>query len=64
MSVHSPNPDPCLTRVTWFNEYGWADRWQGSLFLDCLQVNTYLPGTYTTREEIEENRARRLNTTG
>jgi 5-methylcytosine-specific restriction endonuclease McrA len=64
MSVHSPSPDSRLTRVTWFNEYAWADRWQGTVLLDCLQVNTHLPGTYTTREEIEENRARRLSTTG
>ncbi len=60
MTVGSPSPDRRLTCVTWFNQYSWTDQRQGMLMLDCLQVNTHLPGTYATREEIEENRARRL----
>lgn len=60
MTVNSPSPDPRLMRVTWFNQFGWRDRWQQMLILDCLQVNSPYPASYATREEIERNRPRRL----
>ncbi|MFI5029972.1 MAG: hypothetical protein ACHQPH_04635 [Reyranellales bacterium] len=60
LAVNSPSSDPRLMRVTWFNQFGFHDRWHGTLPLDCLQVNTAIPGTYSTREQIEQARAERL----
>jgi hypothetical protein len=60
LTVNSPSPDPRLMRITWFNQYSWRERWRGSLPLDCLQVNTPIPGTYATQEQIEKARNERL----
>ncbi len=61
MAVESPNPDPKLMKINWFNEYGWRERWQGMLPLDCLEVNSPYPGNFATAQDIQANRAHRLS---
>jgi hypothetical protein len=55
----SPSPDGRLMNVTWFNRYGYNERWHSSLPLDCMQTNSFVPGSYATRAEIEKARLAR-----
>lgn len=55
----SSSLDARLMNVTWFNRYGYNERWHSSLPLDCMQINSFLPGSYATRAEIEKARLAR-----
>ena len=52
MSLNSPSPDQRLQRVTWFNQYGRRERWQGTLALDCLQISSPYPGDFRSASQI------------
>lgn len=59
LTVDSSSPDGRLMNVTWFNRYAYNERWHSSLPLDCMQTNSFVPGSYATRTEIEKARLAR-----